>query len=135
MSFKLDRQLVADTYLLHEADDYLLLLHQKAWVPWFIIVPKSEHSEWYELSDALQDRINGLINRLSGFLKQKLNADKLNIATIGNVVSQLHIHVIGRYKDDYCWPSVVWGQGVFKPYADDELNRLRSLLKEQGMLL
>ena len=89
-----------------------MLLHHNAEVLWLILVPHSEHTEFYQLSSAQQQRLLGEINRLSSCLQDEFGSDKINVATIGNVVSQLHIHVIGRRHDDAYWPDVVWGKPV-----------------------
>ena len=58
------------------------------------------------------------------FLKKKFKADKMNVAALGNVVPQLHIHHIVRYKTDIAWPAPVWGAFPAKNYTDEELNKL-----------
>jgi diadenosine tetraphosphate (Ap4A) HIT family hydrolase len=95
-----------------------------------LLIPKVQLTEWFELEEVMQIRLNKLVNALSAFLKTELKVDKINVATIGNVVSQMHIHVVGRKQDDFCWPDVVWGKQQFKPYTDDQRNEIiMSLLK------
>lgn len=110
-----------------------ILLMKDANYPWFILVPDREGvSEIYELSDADQQlltRESGLFSRL---LVETFKADKLNIAALGNVVPQLHIHHIVRYRSDPAWPAPVWGRLAAKPYTDDALadivSRVRAAL-------
>ena len=96
-----------------------------------MIVPKTDVIEWYQLDDNLQLKINQLINQLSRFLKEMLNADKVNVSTIGNVVEQMHVHVVGRKKDDFCWPDVIWGKDKFLAYNAGELSILLTTVCER----
>jgi len=100
-----------------------LLLMKDANYPWFILVPdRPDVSEIYQLDEP--DQLQLL--RESSYLAQKLalhfRADKLNIAALGNVVPQLHIHHIVRYRDDITWPAPVWGAVSPKPYSPNELE-------------
>ncbi len=100
-----------------------LLLMKDANYPWFILVPdRPDVSEIYQLNE--QDQI--LLLRESSYLAEKLalhyRADKINIAALGNVVPQLHIHHIVRYRDDAAWPAPVWGAAPPKPYGPGELD-------------
>ena len=65
---------------------------------------------------------------LSEFVKLTFDSDKINVATIGNMVSQMHIHVIGRRRDDAYWPDVVWGKGFDKTYNSTQLSLIRKQL-------
>ncbi|WP_395947155.1 HIT family protein [Caedibacter taeniospiralis] len=129
-NFKLDRRLAESSSLIKDLGDIELRLSNNALVPWFLLIPKVQLTEWFELEEVMQIRLNKLVNALSAFLKTELKVDKINVATIGNVVSQMHIHVVGRKQDDFCWPDVVWGKQQFKPYTDDQRNEIiMSLLK------
>ena len=68
------------------------------------------------------------VNSVAEFVRANFKIDKLNIGAIGNVVSQLHVHVVGRRKDDYCWPGVVWGSSTEKRYTDDEVAAVVTLV-------
>ncbi len=127
--FKLDERLKNDCYILSESAQFYLLLLNNALVPWFILVPKTDKTELYELDVLMQQQIMSLINHLSDFIRQEYPIDKLNIATIGNIVSQLHIHIIGRYKTDPFWPGVVWGAEPKEKYAQKTVNKLKMKLK------
>lgn len=109
-AFSLDPQLANDCFVLAESDTSLLLLMNNALVPWFILVPKTHETEFHELNSTMQWSLLQEINLLGGTVKRLFAVDKLNIAAIGNVVQQLHVHVIGRRHTDYCWPNVVWGR-------------------------
>lgn len=127
--FKLDQRLQNDCFILNESDTFYLLLLNNRLVPWFILVPKTDRTELFELDELLQQQIMSLINRLSGFIKQEYQVDKLNIATIGNVVSQMHIHIIGRYRTDPYWPGVVWGAEPKENYQQKTVNNIKIKLK------
>jgi len=127
--FKLDQRLKNDCFILDESENFILLLLNKALVPWFILVPKTDKTELYELDESLQQQIMSLINQISTYIKQEYLVDKLNIATIGNIVEQLHIHIIGRFKTDPYWPGVVWGRETKQPYAQKNVNIIQKQLK------
>ena len=99
----------------------LLLMNDKQF-PWFILVPEIEGiTEIFQLDR--QQR--GLLIEESSFLAEQLNtlykADKINIAAIGNLVPQLHVHHVVRYRSDKAWPAPVWGKFAAIPYSEQEL--------------
>ena len=122
--FKLDPRLAADTFEVCEHLDCKILVMNNSIVPWFIVVPFTDRTEWYQLDDPVQYNINTIINKLSRFILKEYNVDKLNIATIGNVVKQMHLHVVGRFENDPPWPAPVWGNIQSKPYTQQEKNNL-----------
>lgn len=127
-------QLQQDCHTLGELQTCTLLLHKNALVPWFILLPPAEQSELYQLDPALQQQVQGEINQLAAFVKEHFNVDKLNIATIGNIVPQLHIHIIGRFHNDFCWPAPVWGQSDRADYAPAEITEIRQALLQSNIL-
>ncbi|KFJ42368.1 HIT family protein [Francisella philomiragia] len=128
--FKLDSRLEADTFEVCEYLDCKILLMNNSIVPWFIVVPFTDRTEWYQLDDSQQYNINKIINKLSNFIVKEYKADKLNIATIGNVVKQMHIHVVGRFEKDPVWPAPVWGNIQSKPYIEQEKIKLLEKVKD-----
>jgi diadenosine tetraphosphate (Ap4A) HIT family hydrolase len=104
-----------------------------ALVPWFILVPQTDVTEFHELSQETQLLLMEQINLISTYLKQEQSVDKVNVAAIGNIVRQMHIHVVGRTESDYCWPSVVWGAEGGRPYSEHELQEISgSIIKGLG---
>lgn len=102
-----------------------LLLLKDANYPWFILVPDREGiSEIHQLSEADQQQLMRESSYLSKLLADLFKADKMNIAALGNMVPQLHIHHIVRYRNDLAWPKPVWGLHPVKPYHDAELQAL-----------
>ena len=131
IEFKLDQKLREDCIILGKLEDHYLLLMNNNLVPWFILVPRADVHEFYEINKDMQVSLLEHINSLSAFIKDHFQAEKLNIATIGNIVKQLHIHIIGRRQDDFCWPGVVWGTQDKQPYSKEQINHIKDLLVEK----
>lgn len=117
------RFLKSSTYL-GEIPSGALLLNGNACYPWFIVVPHGEFTEWMDLPMALQQLLLADINALSAFLKRREGVEKINVASIGNIVPQFHLHVLGRSSDDPAWPGPVWGHPDSKAYKDGEIAEL-----------
>ena len=102
-----------------------LLLMLDANYPWFILVPDRENiREIYQLDENDQRQLIAESTVLSRAISEQFGADKLNIAALGNLVPQLHIHHIVRYTDDAAWPAPVWGRHPAKPYSEDQREQL-----------
>ncbi len=129
--FKLDPRLASDCLVLGKLDASLLLLMNNSLVPWFILVPQTTETELTDLPASDQADLLEQINLLSAFIKQYFNISKLNTAAIGNIVNQLHIHVVGRNASDYCWPNVVWGTTEKESYTDQQVNEITTALCER----
>jgi diadenosine tetraphosphate (Ap4A) HIT family hydrolase len=124
--FELDAQLQRDCFVLGRLDFCQLLLMNNAGVPWFILVPETTLTETFDLDASRQAMLQAEINALAAFVRASFITDKLNIATIGNIVRQLHVHVVGRRQNDYCWPGVVWGTVPPERYTDEQLAQIRT---------
>lgn len=97
--------------------------------PWLILIPRVENAiELCDLSSSQQYQLMDEIALVSELLKSQYEADKLNVASLGNIVPQLHIHVVARYRSDAAWPSPVWGYPA-SPYSADNLERTLTLLR------
>lgn len=128
--FILDTRLQEDTWLIGDFPMCRLLLSNDSNYPWFILVPRREGiSELFQLDDADQPLMWAETTALAGVLKELFTADKMNVATLGNVVSQLHMHVIARYASDAAWPGPVWGKHPAKPYSEADVQVIRDKLK------
>lgn len=128
--FILDTRLQEDTWLIGDFPLCRLLLSNDSNYPWFILVPRREGiSELFQLDDADQQLMWAETTALAGLLKELFTADKMNVATLGNVVSQLHMHVIARYASDAAWPGPVWGKHPAKPYSEADVQVIRDKLK------
>lgn len=107
-----------------------LLLMRDANYPWFILVPEREAvTEIHQLGEADQHQLIRESSALAAVLAQAFAADKLNIAALGNVVPQLHIHHIVRYRNDPAWPAPVWGKLPPRPYTEPELAQAVAKLR------
>lgn len=130
-NIKLDHRLASDCHILGKLDLSLLLLMNNSLIPWFILVPETSETEITDLSQEDQSRLLNEINLVSRFVKSSFDSSKLNIAAIGNIVSQCHVHVVGRNTSDFCWPDVVWGTDKKESYTDDQVNKILSELSKQ----
>lgn len=128
-NFELDERLAADTFPVAELPLCRVLLMNDARYPWVILVPRQASiSEVFELSVTDQQQLWREATQLGEAMKTALAGDKLNIATLGNVVSQLHIHVVIRRHNDAAWPAPVWGNGSPSPYDLDGQAHMRAQL-------
>lgn len=127
--FTLDTRLEQDTQVLGDFPLSRLLLMKDAQYPWFILVPRREEvSEVFQLSSEDQHQLWAEAAELAEILKDTFAADKMNIASLGNMVPQLHVHVIARRKADAAWPAPVWGKHPAKAYTEEQIVALRERL-------
>lgn len=110
--FELDSRLAADSVLVADGPLSQIRLMNDDRFPWVVLVPRVPGaSEWIDLDGGQQRLLLAEINQISQHLKQKPGVTKLNIGALGNIVPQLHIHLIGRHEGDAAWPGPVWGSG------------------------
>ncbi|AZF01650.1 Diadenosine tetraphosphate (Ap4A) hydrolase [Pseudomonas orientalis] len=129
--FALDQRLQQDTVTIGDFPLCRLLLSNDSNYPWFILVPRiNAISEVFQLDVADQQRLWQETTSLAQLLNDGLGADKMNIGALGNVVSQLHVHVIVRKRDDAAWPAPVWGRHPAVPYRPEQVAAIRSRLRE-----
>jgi diadenosine tetraphosphate (Ap4A) HIT family hydrolase len=123
-------QLLADSHALLNWQNCHVRLHKNASLPWVIIIPETDEIEFCDLPKDLQLEITGLSQMIGDYFKKACGAEKINFAAIGNVVQQLHIHVIARNSSDPLWPDVVWGQDLpDKSYSPEQIETLKQQLK------
>lgn len=107
-----------------------LLLMNDAAYPWFILVPRRAGvREIFELSEADQQQLLLESSTLARAIAEHFHADKINIAALGNMVPQLHIHHIVRFTSDAAWPAPVWGYAAATPYTEQALGEMTAILK------
>ena len=124
-------QLSNDCLILGHLELCHLLLMLDANYPWFILVPDRENiTEIHQLDEADQQQLMRESVLLSRVLEKAFSPDKLNIAALGNMVPQCHIHHIVRYRTDVAWPSPVWGRVAAKEYPDDALAKVVNEMKQ-----
>lgn len=130
MDFVIHPQLLADCHRLGKLRLCHVLLHRNAILPWFILVPETEICDLLDLPDDLRRAAVDEASAVARFIKTRLGYEKINFAAIGNVVPQLHLHVVGRSSNDSCWPAPVWGHlKEVREYSNTELERMTALLE------
>jgi len=129
--FTLDSRLANDTLELGKIGICKVLLSKDSNYPWIILVPEIENStEIHQLSAEQQTQIMQTITSIASKVEAEFKADKINIGALGNVVKQLHIHIVARYETDIAWPGPIWGQHPAKPYTSEELASLAEKMKK-----
>lgn len=129
-SFTLDPRLEKDTVTIGKSGICRILLMKDARFSWIILVPEVPGlTELHDLRESEYKDVMSLVYSLSSEMKKQLAADKMNVGALGNMVSQLHIHIIARIKDDAAWPGPVWGSGAAVPYTDIALEKQIETLK------
>jgi diadenosine tetraphosphate (Ap4A) HIT family hydrolase len=128
--FILNERLKADTTELGRLELSLLLLMNDRSLPWLILVPEQEGiKEIDELPPADRSMLIEEIACVSGVIRGLYHPQKINVGSLGNLVSQLHVHVIGRFSNDRAWPGSIWGTGPLEVYGSDELNEVTSKIR------
>ncbi len=132
MSFQLDPRLAADTRPVGDLNLSRLLLHNDSRFPWCVLVPQRKGlRELHELSSDDKLLMWREVDRVSLALQALFEPDKLNVAALGNQVSQLHVHIIARYHKDAAWPAPVWGRGTAQPYPEAAaFSRIQALRRQ-----
>ncbi|MFZ1414760.1 MAG: HIT family protein [Defluviicoccus sp.] len=130
--FELDPRLRQDTIPLGGLVLSRLLLMNDATFPWLILVPaEPDIREIHELAQAQQMQLMAEITAISGLMAEIFKPDKINVAALGNVVPQLHVHVIARFRSDAAWPDPVWGRVPAKPYEKGDAERLLDAIRSR----
>jgi diadenosine tetraphosphate (Ap4A) HIT family hydrolase len=131
MKFSLHHRLQEDTIEIVRLKLSRVLLMNDSSFPWIVLVPEREGvQEVYELSIADRSFLIEEIAAASEIIQQLFSPDKINIGALGNLVPQLHIHVIGRFRTDRAWPGPVWGTGTAIPYEDESLDAVSAGIKK-----
>ncbi|WBA80169.1 HIT domain-containing protein [Endozoicomonas sp. GU-1] len=129
-SFELDPQLARDCVVIGDFPVCRLLLMNDSQYPWFILVPRIQGvEEIYQLDEAAQQQLLFESSYLAEMLQVLFCADKMNVAALGNVVRQLHVHHVVRFTADAAWPAPVWGRHPARPYTDEQLAEVMHKLK------
>ena len=126
MTFSIDPRLADGCFFVTDWSLSRLFLKNNALYPWFILVPRLEGLiEIHDLPQASQHQLMDEISRLSSLLQQQLNPRKINVAALGNQVSQLHLHVVARFEEDPLWPEGIWQAAQASvPYAEGDWQAL-----------
>ena len=129
--YELHPQLAADTHPIATFELCDLRLMDDANYPWLVLVPRlpAVH-ELIDLDANQRHALTDEVDRASRVLRDAFHPHKLNVAALGNLVSQLHVHVIARFEQDPAWPSPVWGRVAALPYTPETLVERVALLQE-----
>ena len=129
MSFVLHPTLARDTLEVTRLPLCRVLLVKDRRFPWLLLVPEREGlREIHELSAADRGQLIEEIALAGEVLSRIFTPDKLNVGALGNIVPQLHVHIVARRAGDAAWPGPVWGTGPAEPYPEDELEEIRGRL-------
>ncbi len=127
--FTLHPQLEQDTFAATALKLCTVRVMQCRDLPWLVLVPRLDGiREIIELSEFDQQQLMREISQVSRSLKQAFNPDKINVAALGNMVPQLHVHVIGRFMSDAAWPKPAWGNIAMQRYSEEEKAALLTKL-------
>ena len=135
MKFQLDKRLESDTFWVGDMPLCKVLLMNVANFPWIILVPRVlDKSEIFDLNQSDLEKYHRETNYLLQSMSKLYMADKMNIASLGNLVSQLHTHIIVRYKKDDAWPNPVWSYPDMIPYKTNEyqmeIDKIKKLVDD-----
>ncbi|WP_257283125.1 HIT domain-containing protein [Endozoicomonas sp. SESOKO1] len=129
-SFELDPQLARDCFVIGDFPVCRLLLMNDSQYPWFILVPRIQGvEEIYQMDETAQQQLLVESCYLAEMLQVLFSAEKINVAALGNVVRQLHVHHVVRFSTDAAWPAPVWGKHPVRPYTDEGLSEVMGKLK------
>ena len=130
-SFLLHERLARDTIPVGDFVLSRVLLMNDARFPWLVLVPRIDGAqEVFDLSASDQQRLTAEIVRCSQRVKMLTGAVKMNIGALGNLVPQLHVHVVARSPGDGAWPGPVWGFGTPDPYTASEADAMVAQLRD-----
>ncbi len=120
-TFELDARLAADSLFVADGPLSQVRLMDDARWPWLVLVPRVEGaSEWIDLDGNQQRLLLAEVNLVSRLLREEAGVDKLNLGALGNIVRQLHVHLVGRHEGDAAWPGPVWGSGPMQRFGPDQ---------------
>jgi len=127
MPFELHPRLAAGTHPIAILNGCHVLLKDNACFPWFLIVPEVEEGieDLHQLEAARYEEVTSLVRAVSIFVSKHFTPEKLNVACIGNIVRQMHIHIVGRSEADPAWPGTVWASDAKKTYPPDGIESIR----------
>ena len=130
--FELHSQLAQDCIEIGDLALSKVLLLNDSQFPWVILVPRKDGiEEVFSLNREDQNTLQQESSAVAAIMSEQFNADKMNIAALGNMVPQLHIHHIARFKTDVAWPKPVWGVVPATAYEQSTLDQRLQLLRQQ----
>lgn len=131
--FALHAQIEADSVYVRDLVLCQLRLQNQSLVPWFVLLPRREETEIYQLSPEDRAQLMEEVALVSRVMVKSFSPDKINVAALGNYVPQLHVHVVGRFKSDPAWPQPVWGKLPNSPYESGALENIKRRLSDKSL--
>ena len=129
--FSLDHRLERDTLFIARQNGCQIRLMDDARYRWLVLIPElSGIRDWHDLPDETEQDMLSLTKSMSNLLKQSENAYKINVASLGNMVPQFHLHLIARHEDDAAWPGPVWGVGAAEPFSDEQAKAIIHMMQD-----
>jgi len=131
--FQVDSRIHDSSFWLGDWPLSCVYLKNDSSFPWVILVPRQKNvQEIYQLSEVNRHTLTNEIAALSTIMQDMFKPEKLNIGALGNIVSQLHIHIVARFKNDALWPHGVWQPGTGStPYTAEEMAELSQRLRQE----
>lgn len=129
-SYHLAAPLAENTVFVISFEGCDLRLVKDARYLWLLLIPqKDDVFEWHDLNATERHQLIDIASAIADIIQTQSQADKMNLATIGNIVPHFHFHIIARFKTDEAWPQPVWGRGEATPYEEEALARRLSDLQ------
>lgn len=127
MPFELHPKLAKGCHQLGRRNECHVLLKDNACFPWMLVVPETEEGmeDLHLLDEARYDEVMLIVREVSKFVSEHFRPEKLNVACIGNIVRQMHIHIVGRSQSDPGWPGTVWACDAKQAYKDSQISSIR----------
>ena len=130
--FPLDPRLAADSAFIADGPLSQVRLMDDTRFPWLLLVPRVDGAvEWIDLDGGQQRLLLAELNQASQLLRAEPGVEKVNIGALGNIVRQLHVHLVGRHAGDAAWPGPVWGSGTAVRHAPDALAARAALWRSR----
>ena len=130
-NFSLHPRLSADCHELGQLGQSRLLLLNNAHYKWFILVPEVTVDQIHLLTQAEREALQGTAQQLSEVVESLYEPQRINVGALGNLVPQLHYHVVARHPDDPAWPGPVWGHPETTPFTEEQVEAIKTALLER----
>ena len=130
--FSLDARLQADSVFIADGPLSQVRLIDDSRYPWLVLVPRAANaSEWIDLDGGQQRLLLAEINQVSKLLREESGVQKINIGALGNIVRQLHVHIVGRHEGEPAWPGPVWGHSPMQRHTPNQLRQLVTFWRDR----
>lgn len=127
--FELDERIERDSIWIGDLELCQVRVQNDQRYPWLVLVPKvADATEVHELTAEQQLQLTQESAFIAETLKRVTQCKKINVANLGNVVAQLHWHVVARFEDDFTWPGPIWGVGEARAYTEADLESFKQML-------